>query len=58
MTGADVQNSGQGAVLGGLWVSAEAEVVRVDRRGGQGFRLQAEAVHFNPFQIQALLKAR
>lgn len=57
MTGADVQNASQGAVLCGLWVSAEALVVWVDRRGGQGVRVQGEAVHFNPFQIQGLLKA-
>lgn len=57
LTGADVEYSSQGAILGGLFVSAETFVVWVDCRGRQGVWLQGVAVHFNPFQIQALLKA-
>lgn len=58
LTGADVQRSSDGAVFGDQWIPTEAFVVRVDGGGGQGVWLQAEAVHFDAFQIQALLKAR
>lgn len=55
LTGAHIQYSSQGAVLGGLHVSAETPVVRVDCRGGQSRWLEGVAVHFNPFQIHALI---
>lgn len=57
LTGADVQRSSDGAVFGDQRIPTEAFVVRVDRGGGQGVRLQAEAVHFNALQIHALRKA-
>lgn len=57
LTWADVQNSSHGAVLGGLWVPAEAPVVRVDRGGGHGWFLEVVTVNFNPFQIEAFPKA-
>lgn len=51
LTGADIQYSSQGAVLGGLHVSAETLVVWVDCWGGQSGWLEGVVVHFNPFQI-------
>lgn len=53
LTGAHIQYSSHGAVLGGLHISAETLIVGVDSRGGQSRRLEDVAVHFDPFQIHA-----
>lgn len=55
LTRADVQHSGHGAVLGDLRIPAVTLVVWVDVGGSQGVWLQGVAVHFDPFQIQAVL---
>ena len=57
LAGAEVNDSSQGAVLGGLRVSAETSVVWVLLGGGQGALEEGVPVHFNPLQVQRPLIA-